>query len=130
MYSGAELRAMSVPSMSKSAATATAGETSSGALDDHRDALAATDAQGGDAEARIAVGHRVQERDQHASAARPDRMAEGDGPSMHVDAVLRDAQLAQHAEGLPREGLVKLPEIDLLLAETGTRERLLRGGPR
>src|SRR5262249_41866337 len=105
---------MSVPSMSKKAAT---GTDASAPLDDQRDPLPAAHAERGDAQARVAVLHGVQEGHQHAGAARADRMAEGDRAAVHVDAVLRDAELAQHAERLGGERLVQLPEVDLLFPE-------------
>src|SRR5215467_13196209 len=110
--------------MSKNAATGT--RTASAPLDDERDPLSPADAERGDAESRIAVLHGVKERHQHTSAARADRVAERDGPAVHVDAVLRDAELTQHAERLRGERLVQLPEVDLLTPEPGFLERLLR----
>src|SRR4051794_36033245 len=44
------------------------------ALDDHRDALAAADAQRRDTEVRVTILHRVQQRHQYARAARADRV--------------------------------------------------------
>src|SRR5580765_3937942 len=116
--------------MSKKAATATERPERLGALDDHRDALAAPDAEGRRAEVRVAVLHRVQQRDEDPGAARTDRVAEGDRTAVDVHAVLRDAELAEDAEGLCGERLVQLPEVDLLAPEAGALERLLRGRPR
>src|SRR5438876_12173813 len=99
---------MSVPSMSKKAATATAD---SGALGDQRDPLSPADAERGDAEPRVALRHGVQERHQYARPARPDGMPEGNRTAVHVDPVLGDAELAQHAGRLRRDGLVQLPAV-------------------
>src|SRR4051794_16939317 len=49
------------------------------ALEAHRDAHAAADAQRGQALLRIALLHFVQEGDQHARTRRTDRMSDGDG---------------------------------------------------
>src|SRR6185503_6333795 len=114
------LRAISVPSTSKRAAIATADVTPPlRPLDDHRDALPAADAERCDAELRVAVLHRVQQRGQDPRAARADGMTEGDGAAVHVHAVLRDVELAEDAERLAGERLVQLPEVDLLAAEAG-----------
>src|SRR5690242_15417807 len=118
---------MSVPSTSKNAAT---GNVPSAPLDDQRDPLSAADAERRHAEPRVAVLHRVEERHQHPRAARADGMAEGDGTAVHVDAILRDAELAQDAERLRGERLVQLPEVDFLATQTRLLERLLRGRPR
>src|SRR5437016_1366340 len=118
---------MTVPSMSKNAATGTAA---SAPLDDQRDPLPAADAERGDTEPRVTVLHGVEERHQHARAARTDGMAERDGAAVHVHAILRDAELAQHAERLRGERLVELPEVDLFPAQVRLLQRLLRRRPR
>src|SRR5262245_3755505 len=88
------------------------------ALDHQRDALAAADAERREAEPRVPIRHGVEERHQDARAARADRMPEGDGATVDVDARLRDAQLPQHAERLRGERLVQFPQIDFFAPET------------
>src|SRR5262249_40393779 len=53
-----------------------------------------------------------------------------DGAAVHVDAVLRDAELLQHAERLRSEGFVQLPEVDLFLPDLAALERLHARRPR
>src|SRR5262249_7385455 len=73
--------------------------------------------------------HGVEERHQDARAARADRMPEGDGATVDVDARLRDTQLPQHAERLRGERLVQLPEVDLFAPEASAGQRLLGSRP-
>src|SRR5580765_7846971 len=55
------------------------------ALDDHRDRLAATEAERREPVAGPALGERREERGQDARAARTDRMSEGDRAAADVD---------------------------------------------
>src|SRR5208282_1735506 len=54
------------------------------ALDRHRDAHAAADAQGGEALLGVAARHLVQQRHQDARAGRADRVADGDRAAVDV----------------------------------------------
>src|SRR5262249_22998266 len=93
------------------------------------DALSAADAQRRDPEASIARRHGVEQSDEDTGTARADRMSERYGTTVHVDPVLGQLQLALDTERLRGERLVQLPEVDLLLAQTGPLERLLRRRP-
>src|SRR5206468_12838380 len=55
------------------------------ALDAERDAHAAADAERGQPLVQVALLHLVQQRDEHAGAGRPDRVADGDGAAIDVD---------------------------------------------
>src|SRR5262249_58082143 len=91
--------------------------------------LPPADAEGGTPEPGVTRRHCMQQRHQDASAAGADGMAERDSTAVHVDPVLRELQLAQDAERLGGEGLVQLPEVDLLLAQASALQRLLRRRP-
>ena len=100
------------------------------ALDDRRGAHAAADAERGEAGREVAPLQLVEQRAQDHRAGGAQRMAHGDGAAVHVDLVVRhleDLQVAQHDGG---EGLVQLPEIDVLHRHAGALQRLLRGGRR
>src|SRR5687768_16829377 len=58
-----------------------------GPLDGQRDGVAAAEAQRGEAGSGPAILHRVQQRRQHARAARSDRVSERYRPAVHVDVV-------------------------------------------
>src|SRR5687768_9368511 len=58
-----------------------------GPLDGQRDGVAAAEAQGGEAGSGPAILHGVQQRRQHARAARSDRVSERYRPAVHVDVV-------------------------------------------
>src|SRR5215211_5593817 len=97
-------------------------------LDDRRGAHAAADAERGEAVREVAPLQLVEQRAQDHRARGAQRMAHGDGAAVHVDLVVRhleDLQVTQHDRS---EGLVQLPEIDVLHAHTGALQRLLRGG--
>ena len=83
----------------------------------HGDAHAAADAERGDAAAETAVAERVHESHQDACARRAHRVAESHRAAVHVHAGGVDlGKLAQHAQGLRREGLVQLPEVHVGMA--------------
>src|SRR3712207_1985479 len=109
----------------------------SDALDAHRDGVAAAEAERGESRARVAVLHGVQQRREHARAARADRVAERDRAAVHVDAVPVPAEPLPVGERLRGEGLVRLDELEVadlaarLLHEVahrvdGREEELLR----
>src|SRR5689334_15537996 len=60
---------------------------------------------------RSATAELVQERHDDARSRAPDRVAERDRAAVHVEALLRDAELAVAREHLRREGLVELDEV-------------------
>ncbi len=57
-------------------------------------------------------------------------MTERDGAAVHVELVVGDAQLAGAIDGLRRERLVDLEQIDVLDAKPGLREQLADRGHR
>ena len=100
------------------------------AVDDGRDAHAVADAEGDRAVAQVAPLELVEQRGEQNGAGGAQRMAERDGAAVHVDAVERDTQLLRHHDRHRGEGLVDLPQVDVLHRQPGARERLLRGGNR
>ena len=62
----------------------------------------------GDSSFGSAIGHGVDELDQHGCAAGADGMAQCDCSTVHVDAGLIEAEFADHGESLHAEGLVQL----------------------
>src|SRR5260221_3876944 len=68
----------------------------------HGHALAAADAQRGEAEALAARPQRVEERHQDAGAAGADRVTEGDGAAENVDLSRVEPEFAQDGEALGR----------------------------
>src|SRR3954469_396909 len=75
-------------------------------LDDHRDALSAADAGGGQAVGGLAPAQLVDEGEQQARAGRRQGMAERDRAAVHVGARTVEAQLLLHRQVLAGEGLV------------------------
>ena len=71
---------------------------------------------------------RVDERRQHARAARADRVAERDGAAVDVHARRIDAELAHDRERLRGEGFVQLEEIDLSTRQPRALERRVTAG--
>src|SRR5262245_9962273 len=96
-------------------------------LDDDRVALTATRADRRDADAATAATELVDERADDAGARSADRVAERDRPAVDVDVVLFDAEHAHRVEGDRGEGLVDLPEVDVLGALADLLQRLLGG---
>src|SRR5688572_14771983 len=66
----------------------------SGPFEHDREALPAGDAQGGEAERRTSFAHLVGERQQDASPAHPDRMAQRDAAAQEVEPVPVELELA------------------------------------
>src|SRR5260370_35862936 len=76
------------------------------ALDAHRDAHAAADAERGETLLGVALLHLVEQRGEHARARGADRMAERDGAAIDVELVRIEAELLADRDGLAAEGLV------------------------
>src|SRR5262252_5898084 len=83
------------------------------ALDHQGNALAAADAERGDATLLAGVLHGLEQGNQHPGSRGPDGVAEGRGPAPDVH--LRRVQLEDLVvgDGHHREGLVDLPEVDV-----------------
>src|SRR5215213_7933113 len=92
-------------------------------LEGHGDGVPAPEAERGQASPRVASLHFVKKGDEHASAARPDRMAERDRPAVYVQARGIDAELARDGDGLDGEGFVQLDEIDIVKVPAGPLKR-------
>src|SRR5689334_7449889 len=73
---------------------------SSRGLEECRLALADADAEGSDPVAAAAPTQLVDERDDEAGAAHPERVADGDGAAVDVDALVVEAELAHHDKAL------------------------------
>ena len=89
------------------------------ALDGERDAVAAAEAQRRDAALQVSALQRVEQRRQHAAAARADRVAERDSAAVDVHLRRIDAELVEHGDRLHGERLVQLEEIDVLQIPAG-----------
>ena len=74
----------------------------SSSLDDHRDSLAAADARGGEAVARLAAPQLEHQGQQQPRAGGAQRMAERDGAAVDVGALAVEAELLLDREVLAR----------------------------
>src|SRR5450755_2291847 len=92
-----------------------------------RVALPAARADRRAAEATAAAAQLVDERAEDARAGGADRVAEGDRAAVDVHAVLVDPQHADRVQGDRGEGLVDLPNVDVLRLQAGLLQGLLRG---
>src|SRR5215217_5806603 len=91
-----------------------AGPLSVSALEAHRDAHAAADAEGCETLLGVAAPHLVQERDEHARAGRADRVADRDGAAVHVHDRRVPAHVLVDRKRLRGERLVGLDELEIL----------------
>src|SRR3954467_11257883 len=99
-----------------------ASRARSAALDAHRDAHAAADAERGETLLGIAPLHLVEERDQHARAGRADRMADRDRAAVDVDPGRIPAEILVDGASLRRESLIRLDEVEILDLPAGLLE--------
>src|SRR5262245_12526778 len=90
-----------------------------------RDRVSAAETERRDPALRAAPSHLVEQGDEHARAARADRVAERDRAAVDVDARRVELQLACDGHRLNREGLVELDEVDVAALPSGLREDLL-----
>ena len=97
------------------------------ALDDHRHALAATDAHRLEADGAAGVLEAVEQRGHDAGAGHAERVAEGDGAAVDVQLVVADAELAGGGHHLGGERLVDLDEVDVIDGHAGPAQRLADG---
>src|SRR5690606_22753462 len=97
------------------------------AFDRQCHALAAADAQSGQAAASVAALHFVEQADQDAAAGGADGVAEGDGTAVDVDLGAVPVQFAADGNGLGGEGFVGLDQVQLLQAPASTLQRLAAG---
>src|SRR3954468_18906731 len=105
---------MSVRSRSKKAAAfAMASGLRTVDAEDHRVALPAARADRRAAQPAAAAAQLVHERAEDARARRADGMAERDGATVDVDAVLVDPEQADRVQRDRGERLVDLPHVDV-----------------
>src|ERR1700722_13508485 len=99
-------------------------------LQDNRVALSAAGADRGAAVAAAATAQLVDERADDARAGSADRVTEGNSTTVDVDLVLVDAEHPDRVERDRGEGLVDLPQVDVLGFQAGLLQSLLgsRGG--
>src|SRR5271169_3268826 len=84
------------------------------ALEAHRDAHPAPDAQGRQSLVDIAPLHLVQERDQHPCPGGTDRMTKGDGAAVHIHLFDIPAEILIDGACLGGEGLVGLDQVEIV----------------
>ena len=95
---------------------------------DHRgDALAAANAQGGEAGLGVAFDHLVQQRHKDARARGADGVAQGDGAAVDVHLAHVKAQFPGHGNALRGKGLVGLDQVHVGDGLAGLGQRLGRG---
>src|SRR5260370_34345065 len=88
-------------------------------LEDGGDALPAADAHGDERVPAAGPAQLVQGLDGEDGPGGADRMAEGDAAAVRVDPVRRQAEFPGHGEGLGRERLVHLEQVDAVALELG-----------
>src|SRR6202050_198698 len=84
-------------------------------LDDHGHALTAADAHRLEDDGLAGVLERVEQGGHDAGAGLAERVAKGDGAALDVELVPADAEVLGRRDDLCREGLVDLPQIDVLV---------------
>src|SRR4030088_238444 len=77
-------------------------------FDGEGDAVAAAEAERGDAALQASRFQRVEQRRQHAAAARADRVAEPSGAAVDVALGRIDPELVEHGDRLHRISLVQV----------------------
>src|SRR5437588_2065735 len=125
--SKAEEPAIRVRSRSKNAAERCCDSTLACDVDDDRVALPSARTDGRAALASAAAAQLEHERAQDARARRAERVAQRHGAAVDVDLVLVDAEHPDRAQGDRGKGLVDLPQVDVVDAQTRLIQRLLRG---
>src|SRR6267143_1969769 len=83
-------------------------------LDDHRDRIAPAEAEGHETALGAAVLHRVCEGREDAGTATSDWMTEGDGPTVHIELVVRNPEFPHHGDARGGIGLVVLEQVDVV----------------
>src|SRR3954451_1138327 len=88
-------------------------------LDDGGDAHAAADAERGEAAALALALQLVDERAQDDGAGGAQRVAHGDGAAVDVGDVVADPHVLHEAHRDGGEGLVDLPQVDVVSGQAG-----------
>src|SRR5580700_4561331 len=87
---------------------------SSDPFHDHGEALAATDAHGLHPNRLVRIVETVEERGHDTAAGHAERVAESDGPPVHVELIPFDTQVPGRRDHLRCEGLVDLDQVNVL----------------
>src|SRR5690606_10822619 len=103
------------------------GRARSDALDDHRRGHAAGRAHGDEAECLVLAFELVEHGAHEQGAGGADRVAEGDGPAVHVDLVAIDVEVPDELLGDHGERLVDLEQVDVVEGEAGLGDDLAGG---
>src|SRR3989442_6096275 len=93
-------------------------------LEEPRGALAAANAHGHDAVARLRVQHLVGDRAHHAPAGHAERVADRDRAAVPVELLRVEAEPVATVDDLRGEGLVQLPDVDVADLEARAPEEL------
>src|SRR5947209_11350799 len=96
-------------------------------LDGQRHGVAAAEAERGESAARAATLHFVQHRRQKARARLPYGVAERDRAAVNVHLLRVEPQLAYDRDGLNRERLVQLYEVNFAQRPTGLAQNFSDG---
>src|SRR4051812_33760747 len=96
---------------------------SDAAVDDHRNRLTASEAEGGDPAPAVVLLERRKQRGEHPCATCPDRVPERDCAAVHVDTRRVEAERPDRGKRDHRECLVDLPQVDIGDCEPSARER-------
>src|ERR1051326_7502998 len=99
--------------------------SASDALDDGRSAHADADAERDERRFFVTPLEFVEHSAKNHGAGRAERMAHRNGAAIHVDLVVWNIECLHVAQDHRREGLVELPQVDVLLGHTGFLEHLL-----
>src|SRR6266699_1704840 len=103
---------------------------SRGPLDDRRHAHAEADAQGREASVHVLAFHLVEHGGDEPAASQPERMAQADRPAVHVQLRVVESDRVARRDWDGGEGLVDLPEVDVVRLEVDPCERLANRGDR
>src|SRR3989454_567591 len=93
-------------------------------LDDRRKAHAEPDAQAREPVVEILSLHLMEHRRDQPGAAHPERVAQGDRAAVHVQLGIVEADRFPGGDRDGREGLVDLPDVDVVDLQVGARQRL------
>src|SRR5438034_5165181 len=106
------------------------GRPSSCPLEDDGESLPAADAQRREPQGGSGCPQLVRQRQDDPGAAHTDRVPQADAPTVHVEPVTVELQLAFARDDLRGEGLVDLDPLEVVDRQPGRVQDLLRGGHR
>ncbi|GIT77066.1 MAG: hypothetical protein Ct9H300mP31_15970 [Acidimicrobiaceae bacterium] len=96
-------------------------------LDHHGHALAPANTHGLHAELLVGVLQAIEKGGHDAGAGHAERVAEGDGPAVHIQLVEVDPDLVGRRQNLSGESFVDLEQVDVVWGHTGPAEGLADG---